>query len=292
MYTLSTLPKRTTPWTENPPLDSTRPFWYATEFEIGHWSTPRWYSSMHAARRQGVLGVVCCGTSLSPRARARALPVQYFLRGGYKRDLHAFQGRQDIMDALVHLTRQTDAGGRREVTAGEPVLATSLWGMLYADDAGVFSQSPEQLKKLMWVSVVVCVAFDLTISEAKTEIMCLLTKVIRESTTTLGVEIAGQADNPTNEFVYLGGNIGAYTTHGAASGSTPSNCTTDRVLPSSFECSEPRHSRQCCTAASRGARERATKTRCAEPTKASWLGASAGEKIIASTTRLPTSTRL
>ena len=45
--------------------------------------------------------------------------------------------------------------------------------MIYADDAGVVSQSPEQLRKMMGVVVVVCAAFGLTVSEAKTEIMCL-----------------------------------------------------------------------------------------------------------------------
>ena len=62
--------------------------------------------------------------------------------------------------------------GRGEATTGEPVLETSLWGMLYAGDAGVVSQSTEQLKKLMGVIVVVCAAFGLAVSEAKTEIMC------------------------------------------------------------------------------------------------------------------------
>ena len=51
-------------------------------------------------------------------------------------------------------------------TSEEPVLATSLGGMLQADDAGVVSQSPEQLRKMMGVSVVVCAAFGLTVSEA------------------------------------------------------------------------------------------------------------------------------
>ena len=60
-----------------------------------------------------------------------------------------------------------------EATAGESVLATPLWGMLYADDAGVVSRSPEQLRKMMEVIVVVCAAFGLIASEAKTEIMCL-----------------------------------------------------------------------------------------------------------------------
>ena len=96
----------------------------------------------------------------------------------------------------------------------------------------------------MGVIVVVCAAFGLTVSEAKTKIMCLRAKGMPESTTTFSVQAAGQVYNQTSEFVYLGEtstkiptcpsrSTGAYTTHGAASGSTPSNCTTDRAPPSS-----------------------------------------------------------
>ena len=59
----------------------------------------------------------------------------------------------------------------------------------------------------MEVIVVVCAAFDLTVSEAKTEIMCLRAKGMLESTATFSVEAAGQVYNQTNEFVYLGGNV-------------------------------------------------------------------------------------
>ena len=79
--------------------------------------------------------------------------------------------------------------------------------MLYVDDVRVASQSPEQLKKMMEVIVVVCAAFGLTVSEAKTEIMCLHVKGMPESTATFSVEAAGQVYNQTNEFVYLGGNV-------------------------------------------------------------------------------------
>ena len=96
--------------------------------------------------------------------RARAPPVQHLLCGGYKRGLHAFyKADEGIMDALVHLRKKRGAGGRGEATAGESVLATPLWGMLYADDAGVVSRSPEQLRKMMEVIVVVCAAFGLTV---------------------------------------------------------------------------------------------------------------------------------
>ena len=79
--------------------------------------------------------------------------------------------------------------------------------MLYADDAGVILQSPEQLRKIMGVIVVVCTAFGLTVSEAKTEIVCLRAKGMPESTATFSVEAADQVYNQTNEFVYLVGNV-------------------------------------------------------------------------------------
>ena len=55
--------------------------------------------------------------------------------------------------------------------------------------------------------VVVCAAFGLTVSEAKTEIMCLRAKGVPESTATFSVEVEGQVYNQSNEFVYLGGNV-------------------------------------------------------------------------------------
>ena len=118
-----------------------------------------------------------------------------------------FKADKGIMDALVHLTKKMEAGGRGEANVGGSVLATPLWGILYADDAGVVLQSPEQLRMMMGVIVVVCAAFGLTVSEAKTEIMCLRAKRMPESTATFSVEAAGQVYNQTNEFVYLGGNI-------------------------------------------------------------------------------------
>ena len=93
-----------------------------------------------------------------------------------------FKADKGIMDALVHLRKKRGAGGRGEATVRESVLATPLWGMLYADNAGVVLQSPEQLRKMMEVIVVVCAAFGLTVSEAKTEIVCLRAKGMPEST--------------------------------------------------------------------------------------------------------------
>ena len=47
-----------------------------------------------------------------------------------------FKADKGIMDALVHLRKKT---GRGEATVGESALAKPLWGMLYADDAGVLA---------------------------------------------------------------------------------------------------------------------------------------------------------
>ena len=54
--------------------------------------------------------------------------------------------------------------------------AQTLWGMLYADHAGIVSRSPEGLENMIMVIVTTCAAFRLTVSEAKPEIMCLQTK--------------------------------------------------------------------------------------------------------------------
>ena len=50
-----------------------------------------------------------------------------------------FKADKDIMDALVHPGKNKRAGGRGKVTTGDTVLATSLWGVLYAENAGVIS---------------------------------------------------------------------------------------------------------------------------------------------------------
>ena len=97
----------------------------------------------------------------------------------------------------------------------------------------------------MGVIMVVCAASGLIVSEAKTEIMCLRTKRIPESTGTFSVEAAGQIYNQMNEFVSLEGNVNHNVDltigvnrcihNSAASVSTLSNFTTDRAFPSSLK---------------------------------------------------------
>ena len=75
--------------------------------------------------------------------------------------------------------------------------------MLYADNAGIVSRSPEGLEKMMTVIVTACVAFGLTASAAKTEIMCLQTKGGGHVPFT--ATAAWLVYKQTVEFVYLGG---------------------------------------------------------------------------------------
>ena len=110
-----------------------------------------------------------------------------------------------IDSSMVQLQRKEN--GRRGGGNGPEEEARTLWGMLYADDAGIASRSPEGLEKMMTVIVTACAAFGLTVSEAKTEIMCLQTKGGGHVPFT--VTAAGQVYKQTVEFVYLGGAISA-----------------------------------------------------------------------------------
>ena len=139
---------------------------------------------MRTARQKDVLELVCCGTGPSSWVRVRAPHFQHLLHGGYKHGLHAFQGGQRHHGRFGTPKEEKGVGGRGGATAGESVFATPLWGMLYADDAEVVSQSLEQLRKVMGVIVVVCAAFGLTVLEPETEMMCLRAKGMPESTVT------------------------------------------------------------------------------------------------------------
>ena len=103
---------------------------------------------MHTARRQGVLRAICCGTKPSSRMRSRTPFVQRLLRAvinvaytRFKADKDIapllfsiffaavinvaytiFKADKDTMDALIHLRKKTEAGGRAGATSGNPVL--------------------------------------------------------------------------------------------------------------------------------------------------------------------------
>ena len=61
-----------------------------------------------------------------------------------------------------------------------------IWRVLYADDAGIASRSRDSLAKMMAVVVAVCPSFGLTVFEAKTETMSLMTNGMDRGTFVTG----------------------------------------------------------------------------------------------------------
>ena len=74
--------------------------------------------------------------------------------------------------------------------------------MLYADEAGIVSKSPEGFAKMMTVIETVFEAAGLTVSEKRTETMLLRTPNQAPQTPPLVIEAAGQRYG-TMQFLYL-----------------------------------------------------------------------------------------
>ena len=134
MNSLSTITKRTTPLTE-PHLDNTRSFRRVTKYNLGHSPIPRyvwvgdrvytgWFATKQGLRQGCVLALL-----LFKIFFAAVINVTYT----------CFKADKDIMDALAHLRKNTGAGKRGKSTAGETALAALLWGVMYAENAGVIS---------------------------------------------------------------------------------------------------------------------------------------------------------
>ena len=121
-----------------------------------------------------------------------------------------FKADTKVMEDMVMIGKAVPARkkkGKGGKTGTVVVDAKALWGMLYADDAGIVSRSPESLEKMMTVIVHVAGLFGLMVSEPKTEIMCLLPKDMKECQFT--VSAGDQTYKQTDRFVYLGRTIAA-----------------------------------------------------------------------------------
>ena len=80
-----------------------------------------------------------------------------------------------IVRDLVYLGEGLDENAAGLSTDPLVCVRRAVWGMLYADDAGVVSKSAEGLAKMMTVIVTVFEAAGLTVREKKTETMLLRT---------------------------------------------------------------------------------------------------------------------
>ena len=108
-----------------------------------------------------------------------------------------------ILKGLAHL----DDDGAGENTEPLNRVRSAVWGMFYADDAGVVSKSAEGLAKTMTVIVNVFEAAGLTVSEKKAESMPLRTTSQTPLTFPLVIEAAGKRYGQTVQSLYLGGLI-------------------------------------------------------------------------------------
>ena len=116
--------------------------------------------------------------------------------------LQRFSEDPAILAELVHLKEPPTSMGP------EPAMdyvRRAVWSMLYTDDACVVSRSPQGLAKVMEVIVEVCRAFALTVSEKKTETMCMPPS--RTPRMMVQVEVAGQTYKHVQSFTYLGGAV-------------------------------------------------------------------------------------
>ena len=116
--------------------------------------------------------------------------------------LERFSKDTGMLANLIHLHEQPSKVGPE--TALECV-RRAIWGMLYADDACIVSRSPRGLGLMMAVFVEVFGAFGLTISESKTETMCM--PIPRAPTTKIVFNTTRQQYRQTTSFIYLGGTV-------------------------------------------------------------------------------------
>ena len=117
-----------------------------------------------------------------------------------------FSEDPDILKDLVHLEEDLEGNG----VEIDPIACArrSVWGMSYADDAGIVSNSAESLA-MMTVIVAVVDASGRTVFENKTKTMLLRTLSQVFPTSPLVVEAAGRRYMQTMQFLYLGGLIDA-----------------------------------------------------------------------------------
>ena len=74
---------------------------------------------------------------------------------------------------LAHLIRLQEQSSKVDPETALECVRRAIWGMLYADDACIVSRSPSGLGRMMAVFVEVFSTFGLTISDSKTETVCM-----------------------------------------------------------------------------------------------------------------------
>ena len=118
--------------------------------------------------------------------------------------LERFSEDADILVDLGHLQEQLSNVGPG-ATLDIVCLRRDISGMLYTDDVCIVSRSPHGLERMMAVFAEVFGAIGLTISESKTETMCM--PIPRAPATQVVFNATGQQYRKTTSFTYLGGTV-------------------------------------------------------------------------------------
>ena len=117
-----------------------------------------------------------------------------------------FSEDDTIRKDLVYLEDEAGVGAETPLERAR----RAVWGMFYADDAGVVSRSQEGLARMMTTIVEVFREFGLTVSEKKTETLSMRApekqpKKGGSPPPPLVIEAAGQKYAQTTQFRYMGG---------------------------------------------------------------------------------------
>ena len=149
-----------------------------------------------------MLGVVRGGTGALSGMRTFPATVQCILAAILLAAPERFSKDAGILADLIHLKEQPSKVGPE--TALECV-QRAIWGMLYADDACIVSRSPRGLGRMMAVFVEVFGTFGSTISESKTETMCM--PIPRAPAANIVINATGQQYRQTTFITYFGGTV-------------------------------------------------------------------------------------
>ena len=135
-----------------------------------------------------------------------SLLFNIFFAAAIEAVLVRFSEDETILKMLVYLEEEAGVGAGTRLER----VRRAVWGILYADDAGVVSRSQEGLTRMMTIIVEVLGALGLTVSENKTEILLMRApekqpKKGESPPPPLVIETAGQKYAQTAQFRYLGG---------------------------------------------------------------------------------------
>ena len=145
----------------------------------------------------------CCSTCFSRRYRVWPRNASFLADAAITENMVQLQQKKE-KGKKKGTSRTGKVDGRRGQEEEEVRI---LWGMLYGVDASIALRSSEGLERMMTMIVTTYSSFALTVSEAKTAIMCLETK--GEGKVSFTNNAAGEVYKQAIEFGFLGGAITA-----------------------------------------------------------------------------------